>query len=65
MPHRITRLTTWVSDMRLPADERRGVRAERRVEARLRRERDGHDERALQLAAVEAERRRWSPGLLR
>ena len=62
MPETISRIGAWVRERRLPADERRAARAERRAEEQLRRERDKDDERARQLAAVDAERRRWSGG---
>jgi hypothetical protein len=55
------RLRTWLGDRQLPADERRAARAERRVEDEMRRERDWHDERARQRAAMEAEIRRHQP----
>jgi hypothetical protein len=47
--------------MRLPADERRAARAERRAEEEIRRERDWYDEHARQRAATEAEARRNLP----
>jgi hypothetical protein len=62
MPRIITRAGSWVRERRLPADERMAARAERRAEDQMRRERDKDDERARQLAAAEAERRRWSDG---
>ena len=62
MPRVRTRIATWVEELRLPPDERRAARSERAVLAQPRRERDHDDPRARQLAAVEAERRRWSGG---
>ena len=62
MPRMITRVGSWVREQRLPSAERRAARAERQAEAQMRRERDKDDERARQLAAAEAERRRWSDG---
>jgi hypothetical protein len=56
------RVGSWVQEQRLPLDERRAARTERKVEEMMRRERDHDDERARQLAAAEAERRRWSGG---
>jgi hypothetical protein len=47
-----------VREWRLPGPERRAARAERRVEAELRRERDSEWTRERRAAAVEAERRR-------
>ena len=43
----------------LPAAERRAARAERRVEAQLRRERDSEWTPERRAAALEAERRKW------
>ena len=63
MPHAMRRVGAWMREQRLPPGERgarRGPRARRRSE--LRRERDHDDPRARQLAAAEAERRRWSQG---
>lgn len=62
MPETISRIGAWLREQRLPADERHAARAERRAEEQLRRERDKDDERARQLAAADAERRRWSDG---
>jgi len=62
MPHTMREVGTWVREQRLPPDERRAARAARKAEELLRRERDHDDERARQLAAVEAERRRWAEG---
>ena len=59
MARRLTRVGTWVRERRLPPGERRAARAERRVEQQVRRERDHYDERARQLAAADAERRRY------
>ena len=55
------RLTIWLGDMRLPADERRAAQSERRVEAEMRSERDFYDHRARQRAAMDAEIRRHQP----
>ena len=57
-----TRIATWVEEIRLPPGERRAARSERAVLAQLRRERDYDDPRARELAAIEAERRRFSGG---
>jgi len=46
-------------DWTLPAAERRAARAERRVEAQLRRERDSEWTPERRAAALEAERRKW------
>jgi hypothetical protein len=46
-------------EWRLPAPERRAARAERRVEAQLRRERDSEWTPERRAAALEAERRRY------
>jgi len=62
IPQTMQRVGTWVREQRLPADERRAARTARKVEELMRRQRDHHDERARQLAAVEAERRRWWDG---
>lgn len=48
-----------VREWRLPAPERRAARAERRVEAELRRERDSEWTPERRAAAVEAERRKY------
>jgi hypothetical protein len=48
-----------VREWRLPAPERRAARAERRVEAQLRRERDSEWTPERRAAAVEAERRKY------
>jgi hypothetical protein len=48
-----------VREWRLPAPERRAARAERRVEAEFRRERDSEWTPERRAAAVEAERRKW------
>ena len=60
--HRFSRVRALVRERRLPPDERRAARAERQAEEQMRRERDKDDERARQLAAAEAERRRYSDG---
>jgi hypothetical protein len=62
VPHTMSRVGTWIRERRLPEAERRAAQAERKAEAQMRRERDKDDERARQLAAAEAERRRWSDG---
>ena len=62
MAHAMRRVGTWMREQRLPPGERRAARSARQTEERLRRERDHDDPRARQLAAVEAERRRWSQG---
>ena len=59
---RIDRMRSWVREQKMPADERNAARAERRAEQQLRRERDHDDQRARQLAAADAERRRYSDG---
>jgi hypothetical protein len=61
MPRRERKLVTWIRDMRLPADERRAARAERAVEEQIRLERDNRYSPERRAAAVEAERRRYSP----
>ena len=48
-----------VREWRLPAPERRAARAERRVEAELRRERDSAWTPERRAAAVEGERRTY------
>jgi hypothetical protein len=48
-----------VREWTLPAAERRAARAERRVEAQLRRERDSEWTPERRAAALEAERRKW------
>jgi hypothetical protein len=48
-----------VREWRLPAPERRAARAERRVEADMRRERDSEWTPERRAAAVEAERRKY------
>jgi hypothetical protein len=53
---------TLLREARLPRDQRRAARFERRVEAELRAQRDAHDEKLARLAAVEAERRRVHSG---
>jgi hypothetical protein len=55
MRHRHPTLRTVVSEWRLPAPERRAARAERRVEARLRRERDSEGTPERRAAALAAE----------
>ena len=58
----LSRIGSWIRERRLPPDERHAARAERMAEEQMRRERDKDDERARQLAAAEAERRRYSEG---
>ena len=58
MPRRLARVRAFISERRLPPDERRAARAERRAEEEMRRERDFVDHRARQLAAADAERNR-------
>jgi len=48
-----------VRELRLPAPERRAARAERRVEAEIRRERESDWTPERRAAAIEAERRRF------
>lgn len=48
-----------VSEWRMPAPERRAARAERRVEAAIRRERDAYETPERRAAAIEAERRKY------
>jgi hypothetical protein len=48
-----------VREWRLPAPERRAARAERRVEAQIRRERDSEWTAERRAAALEAERRKY------
>jgi hypothetical protein len=62
MEHLTDRVARWVRERRLPPGERRAAQLEREAEAQIRRERDFDDQRARQLAAVEAERRRYSDG---
>ena len=62
MAHALSRAGAWIRERGLPPDERHAARAERHAEEQMRRERDKDDERARQLAAAEAERRRWSDG---
>jgi hypothetical protein len=49
----------FVSEWRMPGPERRAARAERRVEAEMRRERDCQETPERRAAAVEAERRKY------
>jgi hypothetical protein len=48
-----------VREWMLPAPERRAARAERRVEAQIRRERESEWTPERRAAALEAERRKW------
>jgi hypothetical protein len=50
---------TVMREWRLPVSERHAARAERRVEAQLRRERDAYWTPERRAAALEAERRKW------
>ena len=59
MWHKHRSPTELVREWRLPAAERRAARAERRVEAELRRERDSAWTPERRAAAVEAERRKY------
>jgi hypothetical protein len=59
--HGSGRLRMWLGDLRLPADERRAAKAERRAEDEIRRERDWSDEHGRQRAAADAEARRNLP----
>ena len=59
MWHKHRSPTELVREWRLPAPERRAARAERRVEAELRRERDSEWTPERRAAAVEAERRKY------
>ena len=59
MWHRHRKPVAVVREWTLPAPERHAARAERRVEAQLRRERDSEWTPERRAAALEAERRRW------
>jgi hypothetical protein len=59
MWHRHRSPRTVVSELRLPRPERRAARAERRVEADMRRERESVWTPERRAAAIEAERRRY------
>jgi hypothetical protein len=48
-----------IREWRLPGPERRAARAERRVEAQMRREREAYWTPERRAAAIEAERRKW------
>jgi hypothetical protein len=48
----------FLRELRLPRDERRAARAERRCEDAIRRERDNTESNARRAAAIEAERHR-------
>ena len=48
-----------IREWRMPGPERRAARAERRVEAQMRRERDAYWTPERRAAAIEAERRKW------
>jgi hypothetical protein len=52
-------LVARLSELRLPKPERQAARAERRVEAQIRRERDNHYSAERRAAALEAEIRRF------
>jgi len=58
----LTRMRALMRERRLPPDERRAAQEERRADEQMRRERDQDDQRARQLAAADAERRRHSDG---
>jgi hypothetical protein len=49
----------WLQELVLPRPERNAARAERRVEAQLRLERDNRWTPERRAAAIEAERRRY------
>jgi hypothetical protein len=56
-----SRLGRWITELRMPAPERRAARAERVVEERLSEERyPAVCIAELQRAAVEAEARKWA-----
>jgi hypothetical protein len=59
MRHKHRSPVAVVQEWRLPGPERRAARAERRVEAQLRRERDSEWTAERRAAAIEAERRRY------
>jgi hypothetical protein len=59
MWHRHRTPAAVVREWMLPAPERRAARAERRVEAQLRRERDSEWTPERRAAAIEAERRKY------
>jgi hypothetical protein len=59
MWHKHRSPTAVVREWRLPAPERRAARSERRVEDRMRRERESEWTADRRAAAVEAERRRY------
>jgi hypothetical protein len=59
MWHRHRTPVAVVRERMLPAPERRAARAERRVEAQMRRERESEWTPERRAAALEAERRRW------
>jgi hypothetical protein len=52
-------LTIFLRELRLPSDERAAARAERRVEAEMRRQRDNQETPERRAAAIEAESRRY------
>jgi hypothetical protein len=52
-----------VKERRLPRAEREAARAERRAEEALRRERDNTHTPERRAGKVDAEARRWPPGL--
>jgi hypothetical protein len=60
MWHRHRSPAAVVREWRLPADERRAARDERRAEAALRRERDSEWTAERRAAAAEAEARRYA-----
>jgi len=53
------RALTWLSELRLPAPERRAAKAERAAERQMHLERDHDQHAAARAAALEAERRRF------
>jgi hypothetical protein len=59
MRHTRRKPVAVVREWALPTPERRAARAERRVEAQLRRERDSEWTPERRAAALEAERRKW------
>jgi len=59
MRHRHRKPVAVVREWMLPAPERRAARAERRVEAQIRRERESEWTPERRAAALEAERRKW------
>jgi hypothetical protein len=60
MSHKHRSPAAVVREWRLPGPERRAARAERRVEAQLRRERESEWTPERRAAALEAERRKYN-----